>query len=288
MATYRPDMAIAEMLRARFDELQPMTQEEAAQACGVKQSSFNRWLNSKAAPKPEHVEAVARYLDTDPAIVLAGVQNYRLSPSPIAAYEPPLREMSIEELTRSLKDAGVSVADVEEFSIDVERHLYSVPHALVHQEVEARLNADTIEILVGRKSVALHPRSYVRGAFTTTVAHMPSAHRAQAEWTPSRILAWAEKVGPATRALCDAILKDRPHPEQGFRSCLGILRLARRDGDARLEAAAVRALQVGVRSYRHVDSILKRGLDRVPLHDADAPSSPVLLHENIRGPRAYH
>jgi transposase len=114
---------------------------------------------------------------------------------------------------------------------------------------------------------------------------MPRSHREQAEWTPSRILGWAEKLGPGTRALCDAILSERPHPEQGFRSCLGILRLAKRYGDARLESACTRAVAANARSYRVVDSMLRRGLEGAPIVE-DAPSL-VADHENLRGPDYY-
>lgn len=172
-----------------------------------------------------------------------------------------------------------------DYHVAVEGHLYSVPYRLVHEEVEARLTTELVEILHRRARVASHRRSSVRGGFTTQTEHMPSAHRAHAEWTPSRILSWAGSVGIGTRALCEAILGDRPHPEQGFRSCLGILRLGKRYGDLRLEAACVRALAVRARSYRHVESMLKNGLDRVV--DSDAPTTLLLTHENVRGPRYY-
>jgi transposase len=126
----------------------------------------------------------------------------------------------------------------------------------------------------------------VKGGFTTDPEHMPCAHRAHAEWTPSRILSWAEKVGAATHDLCEAILAERPHPEQGFRSCLGILRLGKKYGEARLEAACNRALRVRARSYRHVESILKNGLDRVVA--AEEATSLSLTHENVRGRDYYH
>ncbi len=174
-----------------------------------------------------------------------------------------------------------------DYHVAIDGHFYSVPHRLVHQEVEARLTAMTIELLHGRKVVAVHARSHVQGAFTTIADHMPSSHRAHAEWTPSRILSWASKVGVATHDLCAAILKNRPHPEQGFRSCLGILRLGKRYGDARLDAACSRALRAGARSYRHVDAILKNGLDRVPVNDAPPTTTPI-THENIRGPEHYN
>jgi transposase len=173
-----------------------------------------------------------------------------------------------------------------DYHVAVEGHLYSVPYRLVHEQVEARIGADVVEILHGRTRVAAHRRSHVKGAFTTLTEHMPSAHRAHAEWTPSRILAWAGKVGAATRDLCEAILADRPHPEQGFRSCLGILRLGKRYGEIRLEAACNRALRVKARSYRHVESILKNGLDRVATHDEQTTLS--LTHENVRGRDYYH
>lgn len=120
---------------------------------------------------------------------------------------------------------------------------------------------------------------------------MPVAHRAHLEWSPSRLINWAGTIGPQTRALVEAILADRPHPEQGYRSCLGILRLGKRYGDTRLEAACARALLAGARSYRHVDSILKHGLDRAPLPapvDPPASASAITTHENIRGPQYYH
>ena len=173
-----------------------------------------------------------------------------------------------------------------DYHVQVDGHLYSVPYQLVHEEVEARVTVDVVEILHGRVRVASHPRSILRGGFSTILDHMPSAHRAHAEWTPSRILTWASKVGEATRELCDVILADRPHPEQGFRSCLGILRLGKRYGDARLEAACQRALRVRARSYRHVESILKNGLDRVA--PTNEPSSLPLTHENVRGRDYFH
>lgn len=174
-----------------------------------------------------------------------------------------------------------------DYHVNVEGHLYSVPHRLVHELLEARVGSEVVELFHRRQRIAVHRRSRVRGGFTTLVEHMPSAHRAHAEWSPSRILNWAEKVGPATRELCEAILQDRPHPEQGFRSCLGILRLARRYGDERLEAACIRASRARARSYRHVESILKHGLDRVALVDGEPVRSPI-THENVRGRDYYH
>jgi transposase len=177
-----------------------------------------------------------------------------------------------------------------DYHVAFDHHLYSVPHVLaeVHEKVEIRATEHTVEITSRSKRVASHVRSRVRGGFSTNPEHMPSSHRAHAEWTPSRILAWAEKVGAATRGLCQAILLERPHPEQGYRSCLGILRLSKKYGDARLEAACARALGVRARSYRHVESILKNGLDRVAAKGDETSTQLTLTHENVRGRDYYH
>jgi transposase len=175
-----------------------------------------------------------------------------------------------------------------DYHVEVDGHYYSVPHALVQAQVDVRLTAMTVEIFHRGQRVAVHLRSAARGQHTTLPAHMPKAHQQHREWSPSRLIAWAETVGPQTAALVAAILASRPHPVQGYRSCLGILRLARRDGAVRLEAACARALAVGARSYRHVDAILKHGLDRCPLPDAGpAPTARPLVHDQLRGPAYY-
>jgi len=174
-----------------------------------------------------------------------------------------------------------------DYHVVLDDHLYSVPYQYVHDKVWIRATATTVEVLRNGRRIASHARSRDPHRPTTVPAHMPSAHRAHAEWTPSRILGWAEKTGYATRALCAAILAERPHPEQGFRSCLGILRLGKRFGPERLEAACARANRVNARSYRHVKSILEKGLDRMPLDDGAAATATPVAHENVRGPNHY-
>jgi transposase len=182
------------------------------------------------------------------------------------------------------KQATVNV----DYHVEVDHHYYSVPYTLVQlrQPVDVRVSALTVEIYHRGQRVAAHLRSPARGQHTTDPAHMPKAHLAHREWSPSRLIAWARTVGPQTAALVEAILASRPHPEQGYRSCLGILRLAKRDGPTRVEAACARALAVGARSYRHVEAILKHGLDRVPLPGADPTPRP-LVHDQLRGPAYY-
>jgi transposase len=175
-----------------------------------------------------------------------------------------------------------------DYHIDLHGHYYSVPHQLRHELVDARLTATIVEIFQRGQRVAAHLRDDRRGRHTTDPAHMPKAHREHGDWSPSRLIEWATTIGPHTAALVEAILADRPHPEQGYRSCLGILRLAKGYGPERLEAACARAGAVQARSYRHVDSILKHGLDRLPLA-AEAQGQLILhpAHEYLRG-RDYY
>jgi transposase len=171
-------------------------------------------------------------------------------------------------------------------SADVDHHLYSVPHPLVHSVVEACLTAALVEIFHRGQRVGLHVRSPQRGGCTTVLEHMPKAHRAHLEWTPTRLIHWAGTIAPAVAALAAAILDGRPHSEQSYRSCQGLMRLAKQYGPERLDAAYAPALAAGARSYKHVDSILKHGPDRLPL---DAPAPPPLprSHETIRGAAYY-
>ena len=175
-----------------------------------------------------------------------------------------------------------------DYHVEIERHLYSVPFALAGERVDVRMTATTIEIFHRGERVASHARSHTRGRHTTVDEHMPERHRQHLEWTPGRMIQWARSIGPETARLVTAILESRRHPEQGYRSCLGILRLGRHYGEARLEAACSRALAVGARSYRHVDSVLRAGLDRLPVAEADPPTATPPDHENIRGRDYYH
>jgi len=179
------------------------------------------------------------------------------------------------------RDATVNI----DYHVAVDHNYYSVPSQLLHQRVEARLTGTTVELVLKGRRVASHRRLWGRGQYATDSAHMPHAHRAHAEWTPSRLIAWAETTGPATAALVAAILATKPHPEQGYRACLGIMRLGKRYGPARVDAACTRALHLDAPSYRTVQNILASGVDRVPAERAPAP--PLPAHPNIRGSAYY-
>ena len=173
-----------------------------------------------------------------------------------------------------------------DYHVEVDKHFYSVPYRFARSEVEARLTARSIEIFAKGQRIAAHLRSSGNGKHTTLADHMPSSHRRHAGWTIDRIRNEAALVGPAAAALCELILERRPHPEQGFRACLGILRLIKPFGAARVEAAASRAIEIGTLNYGSVRSILDNKLDRQGGRDTP-PSGAPILHANIRGPRYY-
>jgi transposase len=174
-----------------------------------------------------------------------------------------------------------------DYHVEIAGHYYSVPSRLIGEQVEARITDSTIEIFAKGNRIASHVRSRLRNRHTTIREHMPSAHRRHADWTPARLLQEAAKIGPAAIALFEAILAAKPHPEQGFRSCLGILRLAKTYGAQRLEAACRRGNDIGSRSYGSIASILQHGLDRAAAQDSVPQRTPV-RHANIRGQGYYH
>ena len=175
-----------------------------------------------------------------------------------------------------------------DYHIEVNRHYYSVPYQLAREQVDVRVTASTVEILFKNKRVASHQRSYRQAGFTTVPQHMPKSHQRYLEWSPSRIVQWAGKNGPNTKQLITGILQSKTHPEQGFRSCLGIMRLGKRYSSDRLEAACLRALLIKAYSFKSVESILKKNLDQQPLvleQDETEQSTP---HQNVRGKTYYH
>jgi transposase len=173
-----------------------------------------------------------------------------------------------------------------DYHIDVDRHYYSVPHALVGHSVWARFTATTVEVFFRSERVAGHVRSYQRGAHTTLPEHMPKSHRAHAEWSPKRLIQWGESIGANTGAIVEHLLRSKPHPEQGYRACLGLLALAREYGEQRLEAASALARRLGSPTRKSVKSILESGRDRRAITNELPLELPA--HGNVRGPGYYH
>lgn len=174
-----------------------------------------------------------------------------------------------------------------DYHVEVDGHYYSVPYQLAKRVFDVRLTATTVECFLRGRRVASHARSTRRGFHTTVKEHMPKSHQQYADWTPERIERWARKIGPATAELTRRIIASRRHPQQGYRSCLGVLRLAKAYGDERLEGAARRALSIGAKSYKSVASILKSGLDHQPLPEPGEQLSLPIDHKNIRGALYY-
>jgi transposase len=174
-----------------------------------------------------------------------------------------------------------------DYHVAFDGNWYSVPHTLTGETVEVRSTPATVEIFHRGKRVASHLRSRERNKAISHNEHRPKSHQAHLEWPPSRMVQWAAKVGPHTAQLVQRILDDKPHPEMGYRACLGIIRLAARYSLARMENAAERAVLTGAVSYRSVKSILRNGLDAQPSPPSPPPPRPSPDHENLRGPQYF-
>jgi transposase len=175
-----------------------------------------------------------------------------------------------------------------DYHVEFEGHFYSVPHALVGRELEVRATVGTVECLYKSQRVASHLKSAVQGAYTTVLDHMPHAHRAHLEWTPNKLLAWADSIGCATREVVQYQFTHKPHPEMGYRSCLGLLSLARRYGHGRLEAACQRAVAIASPTRKSVASILQANLDQTPMPNTPETTDPLVgAHDNVRGETYY-
>ena len=175
-----------------------------------------------------------------------------------------------------------------DYHIEVEDHYYSVPFQLLHERLDVRQTAATIEAFRKGERVAAHARSYVKGDYTTIKEHMPARHRAYAEWSPARFIQWAGKIGESTARLVEQVLAGRTYQEQAFRSCMGIIQLGRSYEPERVEAAAERALRYKTCSYRSMKAILSGGLDqRQDIEEQRSGQLSLPLHQNIRGPEYY-
>jgi transposase len=198
--------------------------------------------------------------------------------------KPALKPLPLEPYEYAeWKHASVNI----DYHIDADGHYYSVPHELARQRVDVRMTITAVEIFHNGKRIASHLRSHQKGRHTTIDGHMPERHQAHHGWTPERIFNWAHKYGEATAEIVERIIESRAHPQQGYRSCLGLLRLGEHFGAERLEAACVRALAIQSASYQSVKSILEKGLDQRPLM-TDECEAAVIEHPNIRGPQYFN
>ena len=242
---------LARLRHERFDTVAQVDAAIAALLPSVNERAFQKLAGSRAS-------------------VFAEIDAPALMPLPGARYE----------LAR-FKTVKAHI----DYHVEIEGHRYSVPHALVGQELSARLTRRGVELLLRGQRVAAHARSERQGGYTTVEAHMPAAHRAHLQWTPQRLIEWGQRIGMACGEFITRLLLTYKHPEHGYRSCLGLLSLERRYGKARLEAACERALGLGALRYRYVRDVLVNNLDRVAQDAAVEWSSPV--HANLRGPDYY-
>jgi transposase len=212
-------------------------------------------------------------LEGSRASAFASIDRPAMAPLPATRY-------TYTEWTRAIVNI--------DYHVDVEGHYYSVPHVLVRERVEVAYSATTVQCFFKGKRVAAHVRSYLRGRHTTLPEHMPEAHRKHMQWTPGRLLNWGSRIGPGTCAVVRWQLENRPHPEQGYRACLGLLNLAKRYGDVRLEAACRRALAIGSPTRKRIKSILEAKLDQHPELFTTTTTEPLVptvpaAHVNVRG-----
>jgi transposase len=214
---------------------------------------------------------VSRHLGASRRALFEQVERSALKPLPAEPY-----------VFAAWKECRVGL----DYHVEVEKHYYSAPHMLLREKLWARITARTVELFYRGKRVAAHVRSSSNRRHTTVREHMPSSHRRYADWTPESLKRRAGEIGRSTSALIEIILRERTHPEQGFRAGVGILRFAKTHGTERLEAACARALEIGARSYSSVKSILKNDLDRQ--RPEPATDGPAIVHANIRGPTYFH
>ncbi len=217
-------------------------------------------------------ERVIRRVGQTRRHLLEAVERPALKPLPVEPYE--MAEWRVRRV-------GI------DYHVEVDNHFYSVPHRYARAEVDARFTARTVEVFLRGERIATHRRGSGNGKHTTLPEHMPSSHRRYADWTIERIGREAVAIGPSVGILCTLILERRPHPEQGFRACLGIIRLARSIPAERLEAAAARAIEIGALTYGSVKSILDNKLDQLTA-DPQRPEHQPVRHRNIRGGGYFH
>ena len=227
------------------------------------------------------IAALLQDLNQRPFKKLAGCRASAFASLDQPALKPlPATRMVIARF----KPARVNI----DYHVELDGHYYSVPHRLVGEMVELRITATTVEAMHGHNRVAAHALNPRRGAHTTTPEHMPASHRAHLQWTPAKLIAWAERIGVATAAVVRWQMEHRAHPEQGYRSCLGLMRLGREYGQERLEAACARAQSIRAPHYKSIASILSCGLDQRSIDTPISTQASLPLHENVRGSDYYH
>jgi len=223
------------------------------------------------------------------AVLLKDLNNrpFKNMPGSRASYfeqldKPALRPLPPQPFEcPTWKKATVNI----DYHVSFENHFYSVPYQLVKQQVDLRVTSTIVEVIAHGRRVAVHPRRDHPYGYSTIAEHMPEAHRWRGEWDPVRLVKWGQKHGEHIAKLFEVIMGEKTHPQQGFRACLGIMRLSGKVGDERLDAACRRALEIGGRSFRCVRTILEQGQESAP--PPTEQTSLSFTHENVRGADYY-
>lgn len=171
--------------------------------------------------------------------------------------------------------------------IQLEKHYYSVPYRFIGKDVKAIYTRDQVHIFINNERVAFHNRGYKPFGYTTDQNHLPSSHQFVADWKPEKFLSWADSISPQVRNYIETILQQKKYPEQAYRSCVGILSLAKKAGKERLIKAIERATFYQVYNYKTVKKILDGGLEMLFEPDSDRSKTSLPQHTNIRGKEHY-
>ncbi len=229
-------------------------------------------VNAAVRPLLEQLNGkVSRHLSASRQELFERLDRPALKPLPVASY-----------VYAEWKQCRAGL----DYHVDIGRHYYSVPHQLLKQKLWARITARTVEVYFKGQRVASHVKTSGNHQHSTLQDHMPAHHRFREDWTPERIRKQAAHLGPNVEIFVDVVMRKRRHPEQGYRSCLGVIKLAKAFGHDRLDAACERALEINAHSYTSLHSILKNGLDRKPR--TRATDEPAITHPNIRGADYFH
>lgn len=198
--------------------------------------------------------------------------------------KPVLKALPAEKYELK-KFSWMSVLKISHIWLNEDKHYYSVPYRYIGQKVKIIYTLTKVEIYYRAERIAFHQRSRSPYKYTTVKDHLPSTHNFVSEWNPERFLSWAAAIGEPTRTMVEKILESRAHPEQAYKSCVGILGFARKVGNERLNNACGRAIYYQSYSYNSVKSILDKGLDKEKIQSETQYILP--LHENIRGKEYY-
>jgi len=166
-----------------------------------------------------------------------------------------------------------------------DKHYYSVPYQYIRKKVKLLYSATYVEVFYKYNRIALHKRSPNKFSYTTVKEHMASTHQFLTEWTPQRFINWGASIDKHVEVLIVNILEKKQHPEQAYKSCMGILSLEKKVGRDRLINACKRALEFNVYNYKTVLNILERGLDKT--NNEQYSIEPLPEHDNIRGKKYY-